>query len=142
MANGEIAAYNAVSVAERLSSKLRTEIFDLIPEEQLQAMIRNVFEGFMKPATRDRHGNWVHDKDTLVTIIRDIIHSHLAEVVKTELAKPEWDIMYENAGTQVVSETLKIMIKDNAQAMFNDMVQGMVAMQVERLKASLGRSAY
>ncbi|OHD23875.1 MAG: hypothetical protein A2Y38_17450 [Spirochaetes bacterium GWB1_59_5] len=107
MAN-EVVPYDPQKFAEALRDRIRAGIMDVIPPEQIDALIRAEAEKWLV-ATRvkDHYGNWVEGPSGLGALVLKELEIWARESIKTHMAKPEFGNGYSTQVTGFVLDELK-----------------------------------
>lgn len=109
---------------ERVKQRIRDNFMDLIPDEQLQALVN----------TQIMHFNSVE----LPKMIKEEITAQYKAAIKAELEKPEYQKTWTDGGRWACSEMVTKLITENASEMLASMMGGMVQQVVYTMQQQSG----
>lgn len=106
--------FNPQTVAEALKEKIRLEVVNLIPIEQLTKLIEEETSKIINGRAED-------SQSLRYMIVREV-RSKCAEMVKAEFDKPEWQGQWGTCGQKIASEAVAKILKENMADVFVSLV--------------------
>lgn len=104
---------------QRVKERITSTIADLVPEADLDTLIRAQLLHFQR--------------EELPKLIKAEIENQLRTAIKAEFAKPEYASTWSHFGGYGAGEAVKKLIEENAGAILNNMIGGMVQMAVQNM---------
>lgn len=108
---------------QRVRDKLKKDIADLIPEEQLSKIVQIEMSEFLKT--------------DLPKMIKAMLAEEIKEAINREMRKPQWVGQYNDLARQNVSEQVTKIITENAALMMTSMMAGVSSQLVTDLRYRL-----
>lgn len=110
---------------QRVKERISGAIADLIPEQDLDVLVRLQLEHFQRTA--------------LPELIKAEITAQLMIAIKEEFKKPEYQGRWAHHAGMGASEAVKKIIEENAGAMLSSMMGSMVQMTVNNMMSNMPR---
>lgn len=125
-------------VKERIALRIKASFVELMPEEAWSKMVQAEITGFTTV-----HGRGVNalQHSPLQGILRGVLEERYREMLKIELAKPEYAAHRGINGQAEPGEFIKGFIKDNMAAIFTALLAGLGQGLVEQMKTAIQQDA-
>jgi hypothetical protein len=122
-----------------LQAKIRRDIISYMPDEAWQLLLQSEIRQFTtKRLTRDNYGRDVETVSPLQGLIQKEIHNIYLELIKAELAKPEWwHSTTTSPGMLPVSDVVKQIIRENIPLIVESAIGSMFQMMIHKFSQSL-----
>jgi hypothetical protein len=140
MTNKSIEPFKPTDYVEAVRAKIRTAIFEAVPSEQWDAMIKVEIEAFMKPKV-ERH-QYNGSEKTIPSGFSQLCQQILTEQVKarinTAMTKEGWDRVWDESGLGT-SAKLEEFLHKHAGAVLNSWLGNVIQNIVEQIRNSRPR---
>lgn len=110
---------------QRVKERISETIADLIPAEELDALVKAQVAHFQR--------------EELPKMIKAEITEQFKAAIKAEFAKPEYQPTWGKHGGMGASQAVKTLIEENASAVLNSLIGGMVQMTVQSMSNGMAR---
>lgn len=110
---------------QRVKERITGAIADMIPEEDLTAMVKAQVERFRRVE--------------LPELIKNQISAQFTAAIKAEFAKPGYMPVWQQHGSMGASTAVKKIIEENASAVLSSLVGGMVQATIQQMQSNMPR---
>lgn len=126
-------------VKERIALRIKASFVELMPEEAWSKMVQAEITGFTEvPYGRTYKAE---QRSPLQGMLREILGERYREMLKVELAKPEYGSCFGANGQAEPGEFIKGFIKDNMATILTALLAGLGQGLVEQVKTSIQQDA-
>ena len=122
-------------VKERIALRIKASFVELMPEEAWSKMVQAEITEFTMLHAHDYRGNRRYSN--LQMIIHEVLEQRYREMLKVELAKPEYGGHFGVNGQVQPGEFIKSFLRENMTEILTVILEGMGQRLVEQVKDSI-----
>lgn len=118
--NTGIQAFNALGAVDAIREKIRGALYDAIPQEQWDALIKAEMKDFMTdipPDSRD-----FGRKAGFKQLVRGLLQEEATKSVRAFLETDEWKGLWDERSKGAISEGIKKMLIENSAEIFSNIL--------------------